>query len=409
MAKVRKVISYKQLMHQLGGLQLPVTYALTPVNLNQEKEKFFKSEKYNPQFVYRKAELKKSKAILNELVTFSHVEGVATSVVPLLKKIIRSKLATLNLIEHVGVDAKFNSYTKRKFAVPSLKYSQRATKVLRGKVKRFRISETDISDNKFKYKGSDVVDIFHGFFNNIGVDSSTEIESFARTSEQYQKYLNSGQISNTWRIIGTKGEGSSVRVGSKFRVIFVNLEANFTPARVKKLLVHEIGTHVLRSVNGFDTGYEFLGKPTISSYLYSEEGLTLYNEGIYGILTQKMVNMVGLLSYNVYLAHVNRYSFRELYNLNLTFFQPKEAFSIAYKVKRGLSDTSKAGGYTKDGVYLKGYLLTNKRIKDDPNVYNKLYAGKIPFSWINLVDKGIIPMPKTLLDPGRVKKFIESI
>ncbi|HOU75841.1 MAG TPA: DUF1704 domain-containing protein [Candidatus Dojkabacteria bacterium] len=409
MAKVRKVISYKQLMHQLGGLQLPVTYALTPLNLNQEKEKFFNSEKYNPHFVYRKSELKKSKAILTELATISHVEGVATAMVPLLKKIIRSKLSTLNLIEHIGVDTKFNFFTRRKYAIPSLKYSERATKVLRGKVNKFRITEPESSDNKFKYKGSDVVDIFHDFFKNIGVESSTEIESFARTSEEYQKYLKSGNINNTWRIIGTKGEGSSVRVGSKFRVIFVNLEANFTPARVKKLLVHEIGTHVLRSVNGFDTGYEFLGKPTISSYLYSEEGLTLYNEGIYGILTRKMVNMVGLLSYNVYLAHVNKYSFRELYNLNLAFFQPKEAFSIAYKVKRGLSDTGKAGGYTKDAVYLKGYLLTNKRINEDPSIYNKLYAGKIPFSCISLVDKGIIPMPKALLDFAKVKKFIEKI
>ena len=83
MAKVRKVISYKQLMHQLGGLQLPVTYALTPLNLNDEKEKFFKSEKYNPQFKYRKLDLKKTKLVLTELATISHVEGVETALVPI--------------------------------------------------------------------------------------------------------------------------------------------------------------------------------------------------------------------------------------------------------------------------------------------------------------------------------------
>ena len=69
-------------------------------------------------------------------------------------------------------------------------------------------------------------------------------------------------------------------------------------------------------------------------------------------------------------------SFVELFNdLEKFVDDQKRRWKFVMRVKRGLSDTSKAGGYYKDHVYLKGAvkILENRRKIN----FKELYCGKI--------------------------------
>lgn len=410
MAKNETIIEYKELLKQLGSVTLPMSMALTPINLMEEKEKFMSKSFNNPQFKYPNVQIKKTLRVLTELATIKHIEGIPTELETFLKQIIKSKVQSAKVIASIGNDRGFSDVASDKYAVPKEETINKATRVLRGVMGKFNPVTIPSEDTELRYTGEDVARIFKGFMRIIGVKVSEDMNSFARTSEEYTEFLSTEIPHNEWRIMMSKYEGNAIKVGSKFRVIFVPKDAKFSKYRIRKLLVHEIGTHVLRSVNGFETGYEFLGKPTTSQYLYTEEGLTGYNEMIYGILTRKTLIQYALLSYNVYLSHVYGYSFRQLYNLNLTFLQPKEAFSVAYKIKRGLCDTSKPGGYTKDAVYFKGFLLTRSRLLEGGDVlYRQLYAGKIPFKMVYLVNNGVIPKPKYVPDAPKIKEFLDNI
>ncbi|MDY6769446.1 MAG: hypothetical protein SVU88_00570, partial [Candidatus Nanohaloarchaea archaeon] len=58
------------------------------------------------------------------------------------------------------------------------------------------------------------------------------------------------------------------------------------------------------------------------------------------------------------------------------------AFIRAYRVKRGLQDTSRPGGFIKDHIYFQGY----RRLEQEPGLAADLYAGKLGFDDVGLVD-----------------------
>jgi hypothetical protein len=407
MAKTRKkVISYKDLILRMSDIRLPLSYALTPENYDQEKEKFFDSDTYNPQFQYPDIDLSETIQILKDLVSYDHVEGIPLKLSSYIRRVVKSKYSSAKLIESIGNDSKFIAYTTKKYYVPTDNYAKKSTRILRGLVKRFNLTEIDKS-NERQYKAEEVVEIFKEFLSIVGVPIADR--PIFKNNEEYYDYLKNGTSEDKWFVGFTKTQSSRTKVGSKFRTIYVGRNSTFGRSKVLKLLIHEIGTHVLRSVNGFNTGYEIFGKPTISSYLYTEEGLAAYNEMKYGLLTRKTLNRYALLNYGVYLAHKYHYTFRQLYNLNLGFKPPSTAFNLAYQVKRGLTDTANSGGYTKDAVYLKGFLLTRKRIMKDPLNYERMYAGKFSYSWLKLLEKGVIPYPKAVPDEEKIQEFLYRV
>jgi hypothetical protein len=82
------------------------------------------------------------------------------------------------------------------------------------------------------------------------------------------------------------------------------------------------------------------------------------------------------------------------------YFDNDTAFDIVARVKRGLIDTSELGGYTKDQVYLKGYL----QIRDLPKeILKKLYVGKISIQDLQLIEES-----KIELSTFNVPKWIEN-
>lgn len=178
--------------------------------------------------------------------------------------------------------------------------------------------------------------------------------------------------------------GASAFVTPSRNFISIAHSETFSEKFVKRLLIHEVGTHVLRAENGklqpfkiFHTGFP--------GYLETEEGLAAYNEQRFNLLTLKTLSTYGarVVACNI----AQKGSFSDIYNFLRGKLGEQTAFQIAMRAKRGLKYTKKKGGSTKDHLYLKGFLEVTEFVKQGGNVKD-LYVGKISLEHLSLL-KGI--------------------
>ena len=182
---------------------------------------------------------------------------------------------------------------------------------------------------------------------------------------------------------------NGAKVGIKTKKILLDPNIERSKFKLRKTIVHEVGTHVLRSVNGSKSGFEALSKANLPAYLDVEEGLATWNESDMNLLTLRWLKEKAALVWAVYMGE--NLTFRQLYNAMLGVLPKYSAFDVTYRVKRGLGDTSYPGIYAKDIVYFRGFRKVKRKLKKDPSLYEKLYAGKIDFEQTEWVDEGLIP------------------
>jgi len=173
------------------------------------------------------------------------------------------------------------------------------------------------------------------------------------------------------------------RIDNTNKTIYVNKNRKFSNNDIKRLIVHEIGTHVARAENGRKNHYMLfcIGFP---DYLVTEEGLAIYNENRAGLLSNKIIKNYAGRVIAVDLAMKNSFSYA--YNSLLEYFDKNEAWTLTLRAKRGLSDTSKPGAFTKDHLYLKGKYLIEDYVRSGGDI-KKLYVGKIGVKHVPLIPK----------------------
>lgn len=174
-------------------------------------------------------------------------------------------------------------------------------------------------------------------------------------------------------------------VGARFnlskRVLYINKNRKFSDDDLKRLIVHEIGTHIARAENGKKQKYAIFSYG-LPNYLETEEGLAVYNEKINNLLTNTNLKHYAGRVIAVDLALEN--SFSITYNELLQYFNKEFAWNLALRAKRGLIDTGKKGGFTKDYVYLKGYYMIKDFVEKGGNVKD-LYVGKIGIEHLPII------------------------
>ncbi len=141
------------------------------------------------------------------------------------------------------------------------------------------------------------------------------------------------------------------------------------------MLYHEVGTHALRRVN-YEKQPWFKKKKQFGfgSYLKTEEGLA----SLHSLLPLENKLAYGSALRYLAVAHAQKESFAETYKFVSQYIDDTERrWAVTFKQKRGLSDTSLPGGYTKDLVYFAGLVevwnYLNKRNFD----VEGLYFGKL--------------------------------
>jgi len=364
--KTRKEMTLKEVTELLREFRIPISLVFTPINLEKEKSKFFNSNVYNPQFEYRVVKNKNDK-IFKELSSIRVISDVDPRISDFYIALIEEKGRASDLMHAVGNNDLVTEISIERYKFPSTILFKNAAKVLKGYTRNYTLVEYPQNQRMLDY--DEIERVFSGVFSELGLKEWSINES-----------------------INIAKQG--VKVGVKNKEVLVYKDITRTPFKLRKTIVHEVGTHVLRAHNGERTGFEALSKPNLSSYLDIEEGLAMWNEMNMGLLTERWLKNRATLVWAMYLG--KGMSFRELYNVVLGVLPKKTAFDTVYRVKRGLGDTSYPGIYTKDSVYYRGLRRVMKRLQKEPRLYHELYAGKIDFKQCVWVEEGLIRKPSIM-------------
>ena len=182
---------------------------------------------------------------------------------------------------------------------------------------------------------------------------------------------------NDWEAQFT--EKSIIEVNPEMKRVFVPRKRFFSESESSRLVVHEIGVHVIRSVNGYNQPLKIfaLGLP---NYLPTEEGLALHYES--GVFNEDENNFKKAALVVAVDSLVKKMNFKSCFaKLKDYGFGDDDAWSICLRVYRG-------GGYVKDHLYLQGFLEVNEFIEKGGDA-KKLFIGKIAINDLPLVDKMI--------------------
>ncbi len=363
--KKKKEMTLQEVTELLEQLRLPTALVFTPLNLESEKKKFFDSDTYEPYFKYRIVKNDNEK-ILDKLSKVELISDVDPRISKFYIDLITSKAQANDLMYAVGNNQKVTEISKDRFGIPSPILFRNAARVMRGVVKNYHLAKSP-SKTKDVLGYDEIVKVFDGVFNELG------LEGWA-----VERSINISK--------------NGIKIGVKRKQVLVNEEIQRSKFALRKSIVHEVGTHVLRSVNGKNTGFTALGNANLPAYLDVEEGLATWNESEMGVLTEDGLKKKAAYVYAIKIGE--NMSFRQLYNALLGSLPKYSAFNIVYRVKRGLADTAKPGIYTKDIVYFRGFRKVLKKLGEDKSLYPLLYAGKIDFKQCDWVREGLIPKAK---------------
>src|SRR3989339_10476 len=177
-----------------------------------------------------------------------------------------------------------------------------------------------------------------------------------------------------WKIVNRDMVTSAATI-SGTRVLELRKRERFSKKYVNRLIIHELGTHALRAENGSIQPLR-LFRHGLAGYLETEEGLAAYHEFLSGVMSTSILrNYAGRVLAIHYARHTD---FVTTYKLLSRHFREQTAWKLAVRAKRGLADTSQKGAFTRDAVYLRGFLRVYAFAKKHD--IRQLYVGKIGIS-----------------------------
>ncbi|MBW2971699.1 DUF1704 domain-containing protein [Candidatus Woesearchaeota archaeon] len=309
----------------------PVSFFdVNPLNLDEEKEEVFKDPDYNPYFIYGEPPFDFDK-VQEELHSVDEHDSPLGHVLDKKRELFIDKS---EMLRNRGAP-KFSVFARKVYGLPSRRVLENSVSFLSLE------SETEqktVPSNK-------AVHLVRAEVKHYGFD--------------YE--------------VSAKNMSASAMVLVAKRKIFVKDRFFFSDNFVRRLILHEIGTHVLRAENGREQPFMifFHGFP---DYLATEEGLAVVNEERFGLLNNENLKNYAARAVAVQMAMSK--SFSEIYSYLLGFFNQATAFRLATRAKRGIADTSKPGGCPKDYVYIDGYLKVKDYLAKGGSL-SALYTGKV--------------------------------
>jgi alpha-L-glutamate ligase-like protein/uncharacterized protein (TIGR02421 family) len=338
--------------------KLSLLTCLKPTNIQEEKIKCMTDSGYSPQFLY-KSNPYKTAEIRKELKAIKLDDSPLGT---LLAHKRNELLVKIDILENIGNDELFKKHSVKLFGKPSKKIVEEAETLLK-------------NYKKFAPKG----DLF----------DAVELK------KRFQSLLAEYGL-KSWRVILKENMASRCTIG-KNNSILIKKDIVVSEAEIEKLLIHELETHVLTAVNGQNQPYLILNRG-LAGYLETQEGLAIYNQERAFPIKSNLNLMLGTILADMTL----KASFRELYNFVLKHTDSHEAaWNMAYKAKRGMRDTEKPGGFTKNHLYLQGYHKVKTFLEKTNNMHD-LYMGKINLDQLSILKK--IP---DLKPPKLLPKFNE--
>lgn len=347
----------------LAATQSKINFGLlTPINLEEEKVKFFENNDYNPQFKYKNINIDFKKQ-------YKMLKSLRFKDTPM-DKIFKEKSDEiyyyLKLLENLGTK-NITKYSIKIFGRPNYELIEKSNNLIKCKTCNIRKPHGNISSYK-------ALKEFRKIIKDLNID---------------------------WQIKRINMVANAMVIPSK-RMLVINKNSKFSSKQIKRLTAHEIYTHVLRAEFGMRQPYKIFATG-LANYEATEEGLALYKERRVGVLEK-----ADLRKYAGRVIAVNESlnnSFSNTYKKILEFAPKSKAWDLTVRAKRGLSDTGKKGAFTKDIIYFKGFLEVNNFIKNQ-SCLHLLHYGKV-----STKQALVIPLIENLNNPYLIleKKFKHKI
>jgi alpha-L-glutamate ligase-like protein/uncharacterized protein (TIGR02421 family) len=325
--------------------QIKMLHHLKPTNLQEEKEKFLKSDgKHQPQFTYSslKFNAAKFKQQLNE-INFENIEPW-TKLFTDKKNEITNKI---NLLESRGDNAKLSEFSKKLYG--------------------------EVTKEDFEKCLEFAKEHLH------------DKESYEAVSEEeirkiFQQSLDKYKLSN-WEIKLNQKTIGRVTISSSGKIL-VKEGLKISRKYLENLVTHEIETHILTAENGKKQQFG-LFKSGFAKYLETQEGLALFNvyqrnESSEGELISASFRMLA-----TYLGSNYGFqeSFRKLMEIGL---DENRALNMLINIKRGTGNSNLPGAFTKGITYLKGFEKVKNFTQEGGDIKD-LYYGKYSLDDLSLI------------------------
>ncbi len=317
---------------------------VNPVNGEEEREKFLSAWNdrgmYQPQFEYRPPpkDLKESQTRLRELKFGTEALDICY------EKTLQELLRILEAVEAVGTE-KITARSVGLYGTPSPELIKEARQMMReGK----RASKEP---------------------REVGVRG---------LAERFREQLREDRIDG-WDVVEDPNGVMLASTDSAHHKIRLQSGIILSPSMVNRLLQHEIGTHVYRSVNGERQPYKIFAVG-LDGYMRTEEGLALELEARRKLAVPNVRRRYAGRVLAASLAPTE--NFFDMFRGLVEFFPAEEAFTLVQRSKRGVHDTSQPGGFIYDHIYLAG----KKEVKGLSNSdYQLLYTGKVSVHHLPLI------------------------
>lgn len=346
------------------GKKLCILTLCTPQNLPTEKESFFKNKNYNPQFNYK----------IN-LTKINQIEAALTSLQIkqeswqwfLLEEMKQKYLVDLNLIRNIGGD------------ISAFKKANQSKYILKD----------ELNDNE-------IIKLAETELQNHNQQNLQKIYNAQDVKSEFEKKLKSKNIN--WKIVISEDLIPLLSVKSFQQKIYINARIKLSELQLKRMIIHEIETHLYRSLNG---GRLFqIAAIGLQNYEKTGEGLAAYNESLINSSDKSFLKRFYLRYRAIEFGQQN--SFYDLFHYLKHDFQlsSDESWMLTLRTKRGIHDTSQKGAFLKDRIYLQGYYAL-KKLEDRDRI--NLYKGKFALAHLyskqfNLNDDNLISPPLYLPD-----------
>ena len=322
----------------------------TPSNLAVEKAKFLNGDTDAPDFAYPDILDGWSSALSDALTKAREIEFPSV-----FSDLIEADL--LHLMEEVKAFSSHKSFEIEK--VRSARYPSPSEELLRAARELIEVEQID-EKSVGQFDSATAVDLFNRAFEHLGIDNwaaRVEPEMAARMSVN----------------------ASSGLVRIRNGIILAEPE-------LRRLFVHELGTHVFRSINGGSHKLKVFATGT-GAYTSTEEGFAVFNEQKAGLLASADLRRYALRVVAASLA--KDHSFRDVFESIRGYTNDSEAFDIAIRSKRGMADLEEPGADNKDCVYLSGWRDVSAAAESNPDISTVLMLGKFGLQHLELIQGAI--------------------
>lgn len=342
--------------------QIRLLSHLRPVNLKDENTKFLLDPNYNPQFEYKPLKFDPN----HFYSRLKRIEFPDSPIGELWKKKADEIRRKLELLEARG-KPEFTEKSKALYGAPDAHMLEEALKEIASMPKEF--------------------------------PPAGKIHSSKEAKRIFEKAIRDYGLKG-WRV-KLQEDLVSDAIAGKENTVLIRDGATFSDDRLKGTIAHELETHAFTAMNGALQPYRIFQRG-LADYLMTEEGLAVYNQET--TESKDTIKKYWPASSVVGIYEALQGSFTDVYLRVIELgFGAERAWRVAIKAKRGLTDTSQPGAFTKDLVYFKGHRMLKKFVEEGGDLRD-LYYGKT-----NLEDLDTIKKVKGLKPPMYLPSYLMSM